>query len=388
MVWGVMSRLYKAREFADLAGVTVRALHHYDRIGLLKPLRSSSGYRLYSLADLERLEQITALKFLGIPLGEIKALLQSSPLTLGESLELQRRALTEKREVITRAIDAIEAAEKLVRSGKGTDASVLRKIIEVIEMQPEENFMRRYYTAEAWERRSHVTKEIPSETREAHREAWRQLFLKVESGLDLDPAGEPAQLLAKQWVLLAEMSTGGDSGIKTGAIKAWKDHQNWPPDAQDALLARYGLNAGSDRDASMRRVENVARFIGQAIARKYYRALEETRLGPIDKPAANRSAERWGGLFRDVEASLAEDPAGEKAQALVVRWTGLKRDTELESRKTTPQLDDFKEVLRQKWPSDASVAVVNQVARLYRIQQVSNFLAKALASAEDERNSD
>jgi DNA-binding transcriptional MerR regulator len=67
-----MSRLYKIREFADLAGVTVRTLHHYDRIGLLKPRRSRAGYRLYFLTDLERLVQITALKFIGIPLHEIR----------------------------------------------------------------------------------------------------------------------------------------------------------------------------------------------------------------------------------------------------------------------------------------------------------------------------
>jgi len=75
-------------------------------------------------------------------------------------------------------------------------ATVLRRIIEVIEMQPEENFMRKYYTDEAWERRSQLRQEIPSETLERHRDAWRQLFLKVESALDLDPAGETAQLLA------------------------------------------------------------------------------------------------------------------------------------------------------------------------------------------------
>ncbi len=380
MVWGVMSRLYKAREFAGLAGVTVRALHHYDRIGLLKPLRGSSGYRLYSLADLERLEQITALKFLGIPLGEIKALLESSPLTLAESLDLQRRALTEKRDLITRAIHAIEAAQELVRSGQVTDASVLRKIIEVIEMQPEENFIRKYYTAEAWTRRSQIIEEIPPQTREHRKEAWRQLFLKVESALDLDPAGETAQALAKQWVLLAEVVSGGDSEMKAGAIKAWKDHRNWPLDAQDALLLRYGLSAGSDREASMQRMEKVAKFIGQAIGRKYYGALEETHLAP--KSSVDRYSERWVELFRDVEASLGEDPAGEKAQGLAVRWTDLKRDTELEARRAVPQLNDFREVLRQKMPSDVSVAVVNQVARLYRIEQVSNFLAKALACRE------
>ncbi len=171
-----MDGLYKAREFAELAGVTVRALHHYDRIGLLQPQRGSSGYRLYSLADLERLEQITALKFLGIPLGEIGTLLESSPLTLGESLELQRRALTEKRDLITRAIHGIEAAEELIRSDQVTDASVLRKIIEVIEMQPEENFIRKYYTEEGWARRSQILQEMPPETREQRRETGESFF--------------------------------------------------------------------------------------------------------------------------------------------------------------------------------------------------------------------
>jgi DNA-binding transcriptional MerR regulator len=386
MVRGVMSHLYKAREFADLAGVTVRALHHYDRIGLLKPLRSGSGYRLYSLADLERLEHITALKFLGIPLGEIKILLQSSPLTIGESLDLQRRALTEKRDVVTRAIHAIEAAENLVKCGQVTDASVLRKIIEVIEMQPEQNFIRKYYTEEAWARRSQIMEEIPPETRERRKEAWRQIFSEVESALDLDRASEKAQMLTRQWVLLIEAGTGGDPEIKAAIIQAWKDHQSWPLYAQDALFARYGLDASADRGVSMQRVEKVGKFIGQVIGRKYYGALEVTRRALINKSSSERSSERWIDLFRDVEASLAEDPGSEKAQALAVRSTELKRDTEGPG--TAPQPEDFQAVLQQKSPLDASVAVINQVARLYRIEQVSNFLAEALASGGDERNSD
>ncbi len=207
--------------------------------------------------------------------------------------------------------------------------------------------------------------------------------MKVESALDLDPAGETAQLLAKQWVLLVEAGTGGDSEIKGAAIKAWKDHQNWPLEAQDALLARHGLDAGSNRDGSMQRVEKVAKFIGQAIGRKYYGALQTTRLGLIDE-SVGRPSERWIELFRDVEASLAEDPAGEKAQALAGRWTELKRDTE--GHRAAPEPEDFQAVLRQKWPSDVSVAVVNQVARLYRIELVASFLAKALACGEDRRN--
>ena len=65
--------MYQARQFANLAGVTVRTLHHYDRMGLLRPRRSQSGYRQYGDRDLERLEQIVALKFIGVSLGDIRS---------------------------------------------------------------------------------------------------------------------------------------------------------------------------------------------------------------------------------------------------------------------------------------------------------------------------
>ena len=66
------TKLYHAREFAELAGVTVRTLHYYDRLGLLQPsYRSDAQYRLYSQRDLAQLEQIVVLKFLGLPLKSI-----------------------------------------------------------------------------------------------------------------------------------------------------------------------------------------------------------------------------------------------------------------------------------------------------------------------------
>jgi hypothetical protein len=135
----------------------------------------------------------------------------------------------------------------------------------------------------------------------------------------------------------------------------------------------------------MQRVEKVGKFIGQAIGRKYYGALEAAQRALINRSSADRSYERWVDLFRDVEASLTEDPASEKAQALAVRWTELKGDAG--DHRTAPGQEDFQAILRQKSPLDFSVAVVNQVARLYRIEQVSSFLAKALACGGDKRNS-
>jgi DNA-binding transcriptional MerR regulator len=242
-------------------------LHHYDRIGLLRPQRGSSGFRLYRLEDLERLEQIAALKFLGIPLQEIKLLLKHGPLTLVDSLHVQREALAEKRRLIDRAVVAIEAAEKVVRSGQATDASILRKIIEVIDMQPQENFMRKYYTEQAWLDKERIVDQTPTETRQKIMQAWQQLFSEVEAAIDLDPVSPAAQELTKRWLQLAETATGGDEAIRAGGIEAWKDHRNWPLDQQDKILVSFGLDP-NDRAAAMRRLESVGSFIGKAISHK------------------------------------------------------------------------------------------------------------------------
>ena len=115
-----MNQLHRITEFARLAGVTVKTLHHYDRLGLLKPRRTGARYRLYTPADRERLEQITSLKFIGLPLKQIKTLLDSHSPDTSDALTAQRRALDEQRQRIDRAIGAIDwelyEAERVKRS--------------------------------------------------------------------------------------------------------------------------------------------------------------------------------------------------------------------------------------------------------------------------------
>lgn len=66
---------YTVGQLAKLAGVTVRALHHYEDAGLLTPARTASGYRRYNSADVARLQQILLLRSCGLSLGEIGAAL-------------------------------------------------------------------------------------------------------------------------------------------------------------------------------------------------------------------------------------------------------------------------------------------------------------------------
>src|SRR5947209_3389619 len=87
---------YRVQEFAELTGVTVRALHHYDRLGLLKPQRTRAGYRVYTVADLQTLEQIVALKFIGVPLKNVRSLLRRGASELRRALAAQRLVLEAK----------------------------------------------------------------------------------------------------------------------------------------------------------------------------------------------------------------------------------------------------------------------------------------------------
>jgi len=127
--------VYRIQAFAQRAGVTVRALHHYDRLGLLKPSgRSDKGYRLYRDCDLARLEQIVVLKFLGLPLKQIGRLLKRET-PLGDTLRRQLRVLAEKRRQLDVAIHAIGEAERSVRCRREPDWELFTTIVREIEMQ-------------------------------------------------------------------------------------------------------------------------------------------------------------------------------------------------------------------------------------------------------------
>jgi DNA-binding transcriptional MerR regulator len=109
-------RTYQVKEVATLTGVSVRALHHYDELGLLVPSRrSAAGYRLYIDADLLRLQQILIGRELGLSLEEIKRSLDDPAFDRRAALELQRAELAARvarTAAMLRAVDAALAALK------------------------------------------------------------------------------------------------------------------------------------------------------------------------------------------------------------------------------------------------------------------------------------
>lgn len=110
---------YTVGEVAELSGVSVRTLHHYDQIGLVRPSgRSAAGYRLYGRPDLDRLQDVLFHRALGLPLDEIKRVLDDPSVDRVTMLERQRSALVERRDAIGETLALLDRTLEQLRRGE------------------------------------------------------------------------------------------------------------------------------------------------------------------------------------------------------------------------------------------------------------------------------
>ena len=225
--------MYQANEFAQIAGVTVRTLHHYDRIGLLKPSGyTNTGYRLYRKHDLVRLQQIVTLKFIGFSLTEIKRLLNSNSFDLRLALTQQRDILAEKRRQLDHAVRAVEKAHALLQAEGEPDWQAFKRIIEVINMQNNMDWTKKYYSEEAQQKIAERAQSIPHEVVEKAQNDWAVLIAEVEQAVvdGVSPTSERAAGLAMRWRELIRGFTGGSTEVQAGLNKMYSDQANWPKD--------------------------------------------------------------------------------------------------------------------------------------------------------------
>ena len=230
---------YQALEFAQRAGVTVRTLHHYDRLGLLKvSRRSRAGYRLYSDPDLIRLEQIVVLKAIGLTLKETRELLQRDRSALQETLARQQRVLTAKHKQIDQTIRAIGAARRALETESEPNWTLFTRIIKEITMQSETDWTKQYYSDDAQAKvdaRRHLWS---PELQEKVTQQWNELFRDIEAALHDDPAGPTAQKLLGRWRELVSAFTGGDAEIQKGLNRMYSDMPNWPAERREKFGIR------------------------------------------------------------------------------------------------------------------------------------------------------
>ncbi len=189
--------------------MTVRALHHYDRLGLLVPSeRTPGGHRLYTATDLQRLYRLLALRELGLPLGEIGAVLDADDALAGsvrrhlEHVEGRLGQLEVLRKRLTWLLAALDG-------GEPSDTLIL-EAMEAMSM------FEKYYTPEQLAQLERRRQELGDESIKAVESEWAELYASVREHRErgTDPADPAVQALGRRADELVEMFTGGDLGIR------------------------------------------------------------------------------------------------------------------------------------------------------------------------------
>ena len=222
--------------------MTVKTLHHYDRLGLLKPRRTETGYRIYAERDLERLQQVVALKYLGLSLQQIRIVLERAPLELPDALRLQRQVLEEKQRHLARALSAIVEAEKSIRPGEPADLAMLKRLIETITQQDEADVLRKYWSDEEWTKYELALAQI----RTGPIEEWKNLSREIAAAAARgeDPAGEKAQALGTRYMEIMKRDAHRfrdlvhlcrEPEFRAASKRAVADKANWPPGSRRVL---------------------------------------------------------------------------------------------------------------------------------------------------------
>ena len=203
---------------------------------------------MYTDEDFPRLQQVLALKFLGLSLDEIKRCLAAGPRRLQESLSQQKAMMREKRAQLDAILQAIEEAERHLAAEQSTFESVVR-VIEVIQMQQQNDWVSKYFTPEQQQTMQELSEASYSEearqklaargpwteedqARADEQWAWIATELKRLVAAGADPAGEEAQAWAGRFNGLISAFTQNDPEIEAGLQTWWKQHGELPPERQ------------------------------------------------------------------------------------------------------------------------------------------------------------
>jgi len=188
----------KINEVAKLTGITIRTLHYYDEIGLLKPSQiTEAGYRLYDENNLSELQQILLFKELNFPLNEIKEIMTNSEYDKTEALKKHKELLLKKRERIDKLITLVDNTIK----GEG---KMSFKEFDMTEIES----AKKKYAKEVKERWGSYDAYIESEKKTSNygKEQWQEInnegkeILKAfADNMDKTPDSKEVQELVKEW---------------------------------------------------------------------------------------------------------------------------------------------------------------------------------------------
>lgn len=213
-----MTQVWKIGQLASATGLTVRALHHYDHMGLVRPSgRTAGGHRLYAESDVQRVYQVLALRQIGLPLDVIGTALDGVA-SLKELL-IQHQSFLDERLSAIRLLKAQLATMVAAMPKDTTDPATVTDFLELIrKVVTMDDTVKKYFSdsqlADLAERREHIGEHAIAEVQAS----WADLLPRVQEAVDtgMDPTTPAAQELAQEWMELLHQFHGGDAGLRDG----------------------------------------------------------------------------------------------------------------------------------------------------------------------------
>ena len=209
-----VGQVWKVGQLARQTGLTVRTLHHYDAVGVLRPSgRTPSGHRLYDEDDVRRLYRILALRELGLPLDGVAALLAGRVDLTGLLRDHLRHV--DRQLAAFRALRARLAG--LVVTAQATGQPSATDLLDLIEgMTRMDETISQYFTQDQLSALARRREDLGDDTVAEVQAEWPRLIAQVQAELDAgtDPADPRVQALARRWSELLESFHGGDPGLR------------------------------------------------------------------------------------------------------------------------------------------------------------------------------
>ena len=188
----------KISEVAKLSGVTVRTLHYYDEIGLLKPSKTTeAGYRMYSIEDLEKLQQILFFRDLDFPLNEIKEIMVNPKYDKIEALNKHKELLIEKRKRIDGLVTLID------KTIKGDNNMSFKEFdnskIEENKRKYSEEVKKRWGNTDAYKEYEKKTTSYDKNSWNTINEEMAKILKEFADNRDKDVNSDIVQSLVEKW---------------------------------------------------------------------------------------------------------------------------------------------------------------------------------------------
>jgi DNA-binding transcriptional MerR regulator len=231
-----MDDLFDIREVVRRTGLTSRALRFYEARGLVAPLRTHTGRRLYGAEALERINQIVALKRAGLSLAQIQRLTSRRPLDMARLIDAQLEALSTRQSEIAEAKQLLLSVKSRIDRGEPVDVatfcSLIRQGDAVMEHENWKKVADRYFSAEEQARWAERMADVPTGfDAEAYNRQWADLGTRIGAALPLDPAGPDAQAYYDEWqALLAPFKAAATPEMMAGATNLYNRMDEWEGD--------------------------------------------------------------------------------------------------------------------------------------------------------------